>query len=113
MILQRTIYDKANPVFAGPAEYFCKWGYVSVVQDCRGRFASEGVYYHMANEALDGYDTVEWTASQSWSNGQDRQLRDLDRFPGPERARDPEPSASLGDDPRGGAVQYLPLRSPP
>ena len=69
VILQRTIYDKANPVFAGPAEYFCKWGYVSVVQDCRGRFASEGVYYHMANEALDGYDTVEWTASQSWSNG--------------------------------------------
>ena len=69
VILQRTIYDKGNPIFAGPAEYFCKRGYVSVVQDCRGRFNSEGVYYHMANEAQDGYDTVEWTARQSWSDG--------------------------------------------
>jgi putative CocE/NonD family hydrolase len=68
-ILQRTIYDKTAATFAGPAEYFCKRGYVSVVQDCRGRFNSEGDYYHMANEALDGYDTVEWTAAEDWSNG--------------------------------------------
>ena len=68
-ILQRTIYDKTTPTFARPAEYFCERGYVSVVQDCRGRFDSEGDYYHMANEALDGYDTVEWCAAQDWSNG--------------------------------------------
>ena len=69
VILQRTIYDKANLTFAGPAEYFCRRGYVAVVQDCRGRFASEGEYYHMANEAFDGHDTVEWLADQSWSDG--------------------------------------------
>ena len=39
------------------------------MQDCRGRFNSEGDYYHMADEAEDGFDTVEWLASQSWSNG--------------------------------------------
>ena len=70
VILQRTIYDKSNPTFAGPAEYLCKRGYVAVVQDCRGRFSSEGEYYHMANEALDGYDAVEWLAAQRWSDGQ-------------------------------------------
>ena len=70
VILQRTIYDKSNPTFARPAEYLCRRGYVAVVQDCRGRFSSEGEYYHMANEALDGYDAVEWLAAQRWSDGQ-------------------------------------------
>ena len=69
VILQRTIYNKARDVFADSARYFCRRGYVSVVQDCRGRFNSGGEYYHMANEAKDGYDAVEWIASQSWCDG--------------------------------------------
>ncbi|MSQ07331.1 MAG: CocE/NonD family hydrolase [Dehalococcoidia bacterium] len=50
--------------------FFSKHGYVVVIQDCRGRFESEGVYYEpLFQEANDGYDTVEWAARQSWSNG--------------------------------------------
>ena len=68
-ILQRTIYDKGSERFTSAASYFCQRGYVAVVQDCRGRFCSEGDYYHMANEAVDGYDAAEWIAAQSWSDG--------------------------------------------
>jgi putative CocE/NonD family hydrolase len=44
-----------------------------VIQDVRGRFASEGDFYPFKpdgdGEQKDGYDTVEWAASQPWSNG--------------------------------------------
>jgi len=60
---------KTGAVFAGPAEYLCSRGYVAVVQDCRGRFGSEGEYYHMANEAEDGYAAAEWIARRPWSDG--------------------------------------------
>ena len=69
-ILQRTIFDKSNIHYAGHAEYFCKRGYAAVVMDCRGRFNSEGEYYHFVNEAEDGYDTCEWIGRQSWSSGE-------------------------------------------
>jgi putative CocE/NonD family hydrolase len=50
--------------------FFPKHGYVVVIQDCRGRFESEGVFYEpLFQEADDGYDTVEWAARQPWSNG--------------------------------------------
>jgi putative CocE/NonD family hydrolase len=68
-ILHRTIYDKSKENLVGQAEYFCSYGYAVVVQDCRGRFQSEGEYYHFINEADDGYDTVEWIAGQTWSDG--------------------------------------------
>ncbi len=44
-------------------------GYVVVVQDCRGCYASEGVMTPYRQEAGDGFDTVEWAAEQAWSNG--------------------------------------------
>ena len=44
-------------------------GYAVVIQDTRGRFASEGQFYPFLNEMDDGYDTVEWCASQPWSTG--------------------------------------------
>ncbi len=45
-------------------------GYVVVVQDTRGRFQSEGDFEPFRGEDADGYDTVEWTAAQPWSDGQ-------------------------------------------
>src|SRR6185437_11414444 len=33
-------------------------GYIVVIQDCRGRFASEGEFTQVVNEANDGVDTV-------------------------------------------------------
>jgi uncharacterized protein len=44
-------------------------GYVVVVQDVRGRYASSGEFRPYQNEGRDGYDTIEWAAAQPWSNG--------------------------------------------
>ena len=44
-------------------------GYVIIVQDCRGRFASEGQFEYCAHEGKDGYDTVEWAAQLPYCNG--------------------------------------------
>ena len=50
--------------------FFAKHGYVVVNQDCRARFESEGDSFDpLFQEVEDGYDTVEWAASQAWSNG--------------------------------------------
>lgn len=45
-------------------------GYVVIVQDTRGRFASEGAWEPMRNEALDGVDTIAWAAQLPYSNGE-------------------------------------------
>ncbi|KUO94694.1 CocE/NonD family hydrolase [Ferroacidibacillus organovorans] len=45
-------------------------GYIVVIQDVRGRFASEGDFQSYAQEFEDGYDTVEWAASLPGSDGQ-------------------------------------------
>jgi uncharacterized protein len=44
-------------------------GYAAVYQDCRGRHGSEGEDRVYADDAHDGYDTLEWIAGQDWSNG--------------------------------------------
>jgi hypothetical protein len=71
-ILFRTPYDKSKilPLFVN---HWVGNGYAFVVQDTRGRFASQGVDSLFLDdgwgERQDGYDTVEWIARQSWSNG--------------------------------------------
>ena len=70
VLLERTPYDKASPVNAQTGRYFARRGYVCVLQDVRGRFASEGEWYPFAREAPDGYDTVAWLAAQAWCDGQ-------------------------------------------
>src|SRR5260370_20229911 len=44
-------------------------GYAVVVQDVRGRYASEGAFVPYQNEGRDGHDTIEWVAKQSWCDG--------------------------------------------
>ncbi|MGH7559937.1 MAG: CocE/NonD family hydrolase [Gemmatimonadales bacterium] len=44
-------------------------GYAVVAQDVRGRYASDGRFDPYRQEGRDGYDTIEWAASQPWSNG--------------------------------------------
>jgi len=44
-------------------------GYAVVVQDVRGRYASDGEFNAYWNEGHDGYDTIEWAAQQPWSDG--------------------------------------------
>src|SRR5260221_12300322 len=45
-------------------------GYVVVFQDCRGRFASEGEFSPVVNEASDGVDTIDWIIQQPWASDQ-------------------------------------------
>jgi predicted acyl esterase len=65
-VLSRTPYGKDR---GGDEATYLKNGYARVVQDCRGRFKSEGKYVPWANDVEDGYDTLEWIAKQKWSNG--------------------------------------------
>lgn len=72
VLLMRTPYDKSVAMLSygwfqpiRPASE----GYVVVVQDVRGRFASEGRFRPFHQEVDDGFDTVEWAARQAWSNG--------------------------------------------
>lgn len=44
-------------------------GYAVVVQDCRGRFGSEGVFEPFSDERSDGHAAVQWAADQPWSDG--------------------------------------------
>jgi len=69
VILERTPYGKASPQNVLKAQYFARRGYVCAIQDVRGRFQSEGEWYPFAREAHDGYDTVEWLGTQTWSTG--------------------------------------------
>src|SRR5687767_9927924 len=43
-------------------------GYAAVYQDTRGRYGSEGEDRVYADDAEDGYDTLEWIAGQPWCN---------------------------------------------
>jgi len=67
VIVYRTPYNKDGLHREGI--FFAQHGYVVVAQDCRGRFASGGEFYLLLNDGQDGYDTIEWAAAQSWSNG--------------------------------------------
>ena len=69
VILERTPYNKAAPAQVTKGKYFARRGYACVIQDVRGRFASEGEWYAFAKEAQDGYTTVEWLGTQPWSTG--------------------------------------------
>ena len=44
-------------------------GYAAVYQDTRGRFGSEGEDRVYADDASDGWDTLEWISQQPWTNG--------------------------------------------
>ena len=82
VLLERTPYDKSaasrSEKRVGQAEsmpraevaaYFVRHGYVVAYQDCRGRFASEGLFTKYLDDAEDGYDTVAWLVEQPWCNG--------------------------------------------
>lgn len=69
VILERTPYDNSSPSAVTNAKYFARRGYITAIQDVRGRFESEGEWYAFAKEAPDGFDTIEWLGIQSWSNG--------------------------------------------
>src|SRR4051794_1533806 len=67
VLLQRTPYNKDNEVDFGLKA--AQHGFVVIVEDVRGRYASEGEWYTFKNEPNDGYDSVEWAAALPYSDG--------------------------------------------
>lgn len=69
VVLTRTPYGKRVAWAVEPYAFYLDAGFALVVQDCRGRFASEGDYRMFLDDGPDGHDTVGWAASQPWSTG--------------------------------------------
>jgi putative CocE/NonD family hydrolase len=69
-LLERTPYskDQGERVELNGL-WYAERGYIVVIQDVRGRYRSEGRFSFLAQEAQDGYDTIEWVARQPWCNG--------------------------------------------
>src|SRR4030042_1438702 len=67
VIFIRTPYKKEMGELE--ARYFARRGYVCAVQDCRGRFSSEGTWEPFVNEPQDGYDTIEWLGGPPRADG--------------------------------------------
>jgi putative CocE/NonD family hydrolase len=65
--------DWVMDFYTPTGEYYARRGYVVVWQNVRGTFASEGRFHPYGDDAWganrDGYDTVEWAATQPWSDG--------------------------------------------
>lgn len=71
VLLTRLPYGKdlpRDPTYFDPIKA-AGAGYIVVVQDVRGRYASGGEFVPFVNEYEDGYDTVEWAASLPGSSG--------------------------------------------
>ncbi|SLN63585.1 Cocaine esterase [Aquimixticola soesokkakensis] len=74
VVLQRTPYRRDDPVGAqhiAALEFqsAMRRGYVVVVQDTRGRFASGGDFDPFTHEGHDGADTIAWLRAQSFCDG--------------------------------------------
>jgi len=69
VLIVRTPYGVQRDGMHESVIKFAQHGYAVLVQDVRGRYESEGKWEPFRSEANDGYDTIEWAAKQSWSNG--------------------------------------------
>lgn len=82
VLLERTPYGKdaetrrersaadPRPLRRGEvAARFARESYAVVVQDCRGRFDSQGEFTKYLGEANDGADTMAWITAQPWCDG--------------------------------------------
>ncbi|MBT2533730.1 CocE/NonD family hydrolase [Arthrobacter sp. ISL-48] len=72
-LVVRTPYNKggaADNVWNGfsPTEV-ARSGFIMVIQDVRGRYASDGVWEPLRHEGPDGFDTIAWAAQLAGSNG--------------------------------------------
>ena len=69
VILIRTPYGKQGYREDSLVRKAVERGLAVFVQDVRGRYASGGEFDPYRQDGRDGYDTVEWLATQAWSNG--------------------------------------------
>jgi putative CocE/NonD family hydrolase len=75
VLLCRTPYQKLTPRYVDHATTLAGRGYTAIVQDQRGRYASDGEYRwmfrprHETFDVEDGFDSCEWAAALPWSDG--------------------------------------------
>ncbi len=71
VLLTRLPYGKDFPIGSAILDpvQTARQGYIVVVQDTRGRFASDGEPVLFTAERADGYDSVQWAAGLPGSNG--------------------------------------------
>lgn len=67
-IVVRTPYGRNLPTLLRMASQLIQEGLCVLLQDCRGRYQSQG-HYDWAREEDDTYDTLRWIVEQPWSNG--------------------------------------------
>lgn len=67
-ILIRTPYNRKSGAL-GTYQFFTQRGYAVLMEDVRGRYASQGVFGPTEQEGPDSSDTMNWIAEQPWSNG--------------------------------------------
>lgn len=69
----KTPYDRTRPAVYPDLAHFLDHDYAVLIVSFRGRFGSEGHADEWETEGWgkhpDGYDTIEWAASQEWSTG--------------------------------------------
>jgi putative CocE/NonD family hydrolase len=70
VIVTVTPYNGTNGAVSVNNDYLVQRGYVQVVVDARGTGESQGTWDDLGpREQRDGYEAVEWSAGQPWSNG--------------------------------------------
>ncbi len=70
VILMRTPYNKNRASGVAEAMWFAGHGFVVAKQDKRGAYESEGEFDIIGGpDRHDGFETIDWLASQPWSNG--------------------------------------------
>ncbi|MBT3801610.1 MAG: CocE/NonD family hydrolase, partial [Bacteroidetes bacterium] len=66
-VLLRTPYNKK--LLKAYGDYYSSHGYITAIQDVRGKYDSKGDWKPYEFEGRDGYDTIEWLANQEFSDG--------------------------------------------
>jgi putative CocE/NonD family hydrolase len=71
VLLARTPYGKQDATVLARLDPFgaARRGYLVILQDCRGRFRSDGHWTPLADESTDGYDTIGWAAKLPGADG--------------------------------------------
>ncbi len=67
-VLVRTPYGR-KATSMGSYRFFARRGFAVVIEDVRGRHASQGTLAMVNQEGPDGSDTINWISEQAWSNG--------------------------------------------
>ncbi len=68
-LVTRTPYNKDGIIGMFDVIRAVQEGYIVVVQDVRGRYASKGTFRAHFQEIDDGIDCFNWVTEQDWSNG--------------------------------------------